>query len=218
MRVRHAVESRRHGVGRGGGLKLAALNTVLRVEWIARGIHPWEQNSGQDHKDRLFTEQCLDDTLAVIEQLFKEMPDLSALEIGVRREASEAPLLAGVVKRAQLEQAGHRAPGMKLKMIGIQFHVFNWKLEPLDGLVAKPHGVHAGLKRRWRRGFRPVKFTSPSLLSACTIAERNSAPSNISRAGREAISSLPARHQSEDQTVRCARSACQCRGRRRSTS
>jgi hypothetical protein len=138
MRVRHAVESRRHGEARGGGLKLAALSTVLRVEWIARGIHPWEQNSRQDHKDRLFTEQCLDDTLAVVEQLFKEMPDLSALEISVRRDASEAPLLAGVVKRPQLEQAGDRAPGMKLKMIGIQFHIFNWKLEPLTNLAKSP--------------------------------------------------------------------------------
>ena len=119
VRVRHAIESRRHGEAKGGGLKLAALSTVLRVEWMAREIHPWEQNSWQDQKDRLFTEQCLEDTLAVIERLFKEMPDLSALEIGVRRGASEAPLLAGVVRREQLEQAGNRAPGMKLKMLGI---------------------------------------------------------------------------------------------------
>lgn len=138
MRVRRAVESRRHGETKGGGLKLAALSTVLRVEWMAREIHPWEQSSRQDHKDRLFTEQCLEDTLAVIERLFKEMPDLSALEIGVRREASEAPVLAGVVKREQLTQAGDHAPGMKLKMIGVQFHIFNWKLEPLDDLVRSP--------------------------------------------------------------------------------
>jgi len=72
VRVRHAIESRRHGEAKGGGLKLAALSTVLRVEWMAREIHPWEQNSWQDQKDRLFTEQCLEDTLAVIERLFKE--------------------------------------------------------------------------------------------------------------------------------------------------
>jgi hypothetical protein len=138
IRVRRAIESRRRGEARSGGLKLAALSTLLRVEWLAREIHPWEQNSRQDHKDRLFTEQCLEDTLAVVERLFKEMPDLRTLEIGVRREASAAPLLAGVVKRAQLEQAGNRAPGMKLKMIGIQFHIFNWKLEPLDELPMNP--------------------------------------------------------------------------------
>lgn len=144
MRVRYAIESRRHNEARGGGLKLAALSTIMRVEWMAREIHPWEQNSLQDHKDRLFTEQCLEDTLAVVERLFKEMPDLSALEIGVRREASEPPLLARVVKRAQLEQADHRAPGMKLKMIGIQFHIFNWNLEPLDELAQSPMAVTRG--------------------------------------------------------------------------
>jgi hypothetical protein len=131
-RVRRALALHRRGEVRTDGLELTAVRTTMRVEWVAREIHPWDRNIRRERRERFFTQQCLDDTAAAIGRLFEKMPDLNTLEIRVLREASGPLLLAGVVNRDQIKPVANLAPGMKLKTLGIRFQIFNWQLEPLS--------------------------------------------------------------------------------------
>jgi hypothetical protein len=131
-RVQRAIALHRRGEARTDGLRLIALSTTMRVEWVARDIHPRDRKFRRERAQRLFSQQCLDDTDAAIGRLFEEMPDLDILEIRVLREACGPPLLAGVINRDQVKPVTNLAPGMKLKTLGIRFQIVNWQLEPLS--------------------------------------------------------------------------------------
>ena len=106
----------------------------MQVEWIARDIHPWDRSISCELKERLHTQQCLDDTQAAIDRLFYAIPTLNSLRIRVFSESPRSLLITGVIKRNQLKLVRHLPVGMKLKTLGVQFRIANWKLEPLSAL------------------------------------------------------------------------------------
>lgn len=132
-RVLCALALHRRGEVRADGLELKAMSTNIRIEWIARDIHPWDRGWDRACRERLFADQCLRDADAVIHRLFEKIPELDTLELRVFYRGLANPLLAGMVKKSDLIPKEERgALGMKLKTLGVTFKMSNWQLEPLS--------------------------------------------------------------------------------------
>jgi hypothetical protein len=106
---------------------------TLQVEWLAREVHPWNRDLPDDQLERLFTQQCLDDTDAAISRIFKEIPVLDTIEVCVRRRPDGPALLAGTVRRNALEMNDHASVGMRLRGLGVRFRINNLRLEESSG-------------------------------------------------------------------------------------
>jgi hypothetical protein len=117
------------------------MQTTMRVEWVAREIHPWDGHIASRLRERLFARQSLEDVDAAITRLFDQLPEADALEVRVLREGDNQLLFHGRVERAEVAMASHSSPLMKLKSLGIRFQFSNWQLEPL--LAFKDDGVGA---------------------------------------------------------------------------
>jgi hypothetical protein len=130
-RVRKALALKRRRQGRNDGLELKRLKTTLHVEWIARAVHPWDRNRAAMSVQKLYTQQCLEDTQTAIRSLFDEIPDIEAIAVRVFSAASQPPVMAGIVHRDDLMRAVYSSPGMNLKSLGVSFKLSDWRLEPL---------------------------------------------------------------------------------------
>jgi len=128
-----ALALHRRGEVRRDGLRATSASTTLRIEWLARDIHPWNRHLPDDEVERLFTQQCLDDTDAAIARIFQEIPVLDTIEVCVRRRASGPPLLAGTVQRNSLEMNADASVGMRLRGLGVRFRMNNLRLEESPG-------------------------------------------------------------------------------------
>jgi hypothetical protein len=140
-RVNRALALHRRGEVRADGLELRNMKTTIRVEWVAREIHPWDRQIASRLKERLFARQSLEDVDAAITRLFEQLPEADAFEVRVLREGDNRLLFHGRVERADVAVASHSSPLMKLNSLGIKFQVSNWQLEPL--LAFKDDGVGA---------------------------------------------------------------------------
>jgi hypothetical protein len=140
-RVDRALALHRRGEVRTDGLELRNMQTTMRVEWVAREIHPWDRHIASRLRERLFTRQSLEDVDAAITRLFDQLPEADALEVRVLRDGDNQLLFHGRVERAEVAMASHSSPLMKLKSLGIKFRISNWQLEPL--LALEDDGVGA---------------------------------------------------------------------------
>ena len=113
-------------------LELRDLHATMRVEWIARELHPWERARDPRVAGQLFAQQCLRDVDAAIARLFDQLPEVDALEIRVLREVGGLVLFEGLVERHEPALVQHLSPRMKLKSIGVRFHMSDGRLEPLS--------------------------------------------------------------------------------------
>jgi hypothetical protein len=130
-RVSRALALHRRGEVRADGLELRNMQTTMRVEWIARDVHPWDRQIGRRLKERLFARQCIEDVDAAITRLFEQLPEVDVLEVRVFRDGGGLLLFHGRVERTEAATASHSSSLMKLKSLGIKFQVSNWRLEPL---------------------------------------------------------------------------------------
>jgi hypothetical protein len=117
------------------------MQTTMRVEWVAREIHPWDRHIANRLRERLFARQSLEDVDAAITRLFEQLPEADTLEVRVLREGDNQLLFHGRVERAEVAVASHSSSLMKLKSLGIKFRISNWQLEPL--LAFEDDGVGA---------------------------------------------------------------------------
>jgi hypothetical protein len=131
-KIERALALHRRGEARSDGLQLTLAKTNLRIEWLARSIHPWDRDLPADRAERAFTQQCLDDTGAALTRLFAEIPVLDTIEVRVRRYPSHAPLLSGTVRRECLKTGDYGSIGMKLRAIGLSFRMSNLCLEEIE--------------------------------------------------------------------------------------
>ncbi len=115
-------------------LLLSELSGQLQVEWRARDIHPCDRNLPADGRAESFREQALHDTDAAIVRLLHMLPEIDVIEVRVL--APDAPnrlILAGTVGRQEaLAARSLSSPGMRLKMMGIRYHMNHGRAEPLD--------------------------------------------------------------------------------------
>jgi len=131
-KIERALALHRRGEVRSDGLQLIFAETTLRLEWLARSVHPWDSDLPADRAERAFTQQCLADTGAALTRLFAEIPVLDAIEVRVRRSPSQPPLLAGTVQRKCFESGDYSSVGMRLRAIGVTFRMNNLCLEELE--------------------------------------------------------------------------------------
>ena len=131
-KIERALALHQRGEARSDGLQLTLAKTTLRIEWLARSVHPWDRDLPADIAERRFTQQCLDDTDAAISRLFAEIPVLDSIEVRVRRHPSHPPLLSGTVQRECLQSSDYSSIGMKLRTVGLSFRMSNLCLEEIE--------------------------------------------------------------------------------------
>jgi hypothetical protein len=131
-KVERALALNRRGEVRSDGLQLTSAKTTLRIDWVARDIHPWDRDLPSETTERLFAEQCLDDANAAIARLFAELPVLDTIELSVRRDISRPPILSGTVHRDSLRANDYASTGMRLRAIGLSFRMSNLCLEEVE--------------------------------------------------------------------------------------
>lgn len=112
-------------------LLLTKLCGQLQVEWQTRGIFPWDRHLPADRQAQLFREQALHDTDAAIVRLFQGLPEIDAIEIRVLEPyAPNRLLLAGTVERHDvIATRSLLSPAMRLKVMGVQYHVKDGQLD-----------------------------------------------------------------------------------------
>jgi hypothetical protein len=118
-------------------LDMTALSLLLRVEWRARDVHPWDRDLSERQQAQLFAQQCLEDVEAAMTRLFERVPEMHALELVVRDPRSNAVIMSGVVHRDDLLGASHLALEMKLRTVGMKYQLFDRRFES----VPSPDGV-----------------------------------------------------------------------------
>jgi len=130
-RVAHALALKPRGAVRNDVLAINSLVVALRVEWFARDIHPWDRDLPEDRKAELFAQQCLEDVDAAIPRLFEQLPEIDLLEVEVLERGSKSKVIAGLVRRADLEARVSSSLGMRLKTLGINYRCADLRLEPI---------------------------------------------------------------------------------------
>jgi hypothetical protein len=123
----------RRGAVRSDGLRLSYVRTKLQIEWCARDIHPWDRDLPPDQAERRFAAQCLDDTNAAIGRLFAQIPAVDTIELSVKREPSQPPLVAGTVDREDFRRNKHLSIGMRLRLLGLKFRMGSLRLDQTSG-------------------------------------------------------------------------------------
>jgi hypothetical protein len=132
-KVQRALALNQRGEVRSDGLEMTAAKTTLRIDWIAREIHPWDRDLPAETAERLFSQQCLDDANAAITRLFAEIPVLDSIEVRVRRDISRPPILEGTVYRLDsISSNDFASTGMRLRAIGLRFRMSNLCLEEVE--------------------------------------------------------------------------------------
>jgi hypothetical protein len=132
-KVERALALNQRGEARSDGLEMTSAKTTLRIDWLAREIHPWDRDLPTETAERLFSQQCLDDASAAITRLFAEIPVLDSIELCVRREISGPTILSGTVYRYDSLRANdYASTGMRLRAIGLSFRMSNLCLEEVE--------------------------------------------------------------------------------------
>jgi hypothetical protein len=130
-RIASALALNKRGELRSDGLEPSQFHQRLEIEWRARGVHPWLRGRMESQRDKLFAEQCLNDTTTALEQLFYRLPQIDFINFTVLDPHSSAPILQGSISRKEAEAVTDASPGMRLKRLGATYRLSNWRFEPL---------------------------------------------------------------------------------------
>jgi hypothetical protein len=130
-RVASALTVKPRGAVWNDVLSIQDLSLGLHVEWLARDVHPWDRDLPERRQAELFAQQCLEDVDAAIPRLFEQLPEIDVLEIGVLERGSKTRIIAGTIHRSDLVAQQGSSLGMRLRMIGINYHRTNLRFEPI---------------------------------------------------------------------------------------
>lgn len=122
----------RGGIGN-DGLVVQSLSARLRVQLLARPVHPWDRDLPADERSELFVQQCLEDVSTAIPNLFRSMPEIEEMEVTVLDPKTKSAIIAGVVKRSDALTSNHYlSAGMKLREMGLAYGRSNIGFERMD--------------------------------------------------------------------------------------
>ena len=126
-----ALHSR--GEARADGLSLRHLGCYLKIDWFARRIHPWYRSAGLPLQEvaQMFAEQCLEDADSALARLFRNIPQADNIEFRVLHPDTGSVIMAGAVTRGEAGAVNATSAGMKLKQMGVRYHLSDWRFEPL---------------------------------------------------------------------------------------
>ncbi len=130
--VSRALSLRPRGAIGNDGMVVRNLSARLRVQLLARAIHPWDRDRPSCERSELFVQQCLEDVSAAIPKLFRSMPEIEEMEVTVLDPRSKNPIIAGVVNRSDALTSNCLSVGMKLKAMGLAYGRSNSGFERLD--------------------------------------------------------------------------------------
>ncbi|HEX4346996.1 MAG TPA: hypothetical protein VHZ73_05450, partial [Vicinamibacterales bacterium] len=65
------------------GLPIKKISNHLEVEWLARGVHPWDLDLPREQRDELFAIEAVGDTLAAILRMFDRLPEVDTIRLRV---------------------------------------------------------------------------------------------------------------------------------------
>jgi hypothetical protein len=124
--------SPRGGVGN-DGLVVQSLSALLRVQLLARPVHPWDRDLPAEERSESFVQQCLEDVGTAIPKLFRSMPEIEEMEITVLDPKNKKAIIAGIVKRSDALTSIHfSSPGMKLRAMGLSYGRTNSGFERMN--------------------------------------------------------------------------------------
>lgn len=122
----------RGGIGK-DGLVVRNLSARLRMQLLARSIHPWDRDRPTNERNEMFVQQCLEDVSIAIPKLFHSMPEIDEMEIVVLDPRSKTAIISGIVKRSDaLAANGFSSAGMKLRAMGLSFGRNNSGFERME--------------------------------------------------------------------------------------
>ena len=141
-KVQRALALNRRGEARTDGLPLVEVSMRLEVKWRARGLHPWDYDLAKDRAAAKFIEQSLFDTEAALERLFASNPEVGCIEFEVleRKPESTSAIIAGIVQKKEFVVRKSPAIGMRLRSVGVNYHIVDSRFAPL---VREPRESHA---------------------------------------------------------------------------
>jgi hypothetical protein len=119
--VGRALSLRPRGAVGNDGLVVQSLSARLRVQLLARPIHPWDRDRPANERSELFVQQCLEDVSTAIPKLFRSMPEIDEMEVTVLDPRSKSAIIAGIVKRCDALGSNCLSAGMKLRAMGLAY-------------------------------------------------------------------------------------------------
>jgi hypothetical protein len=133
LSLRSALALQRRREARPDGLSEFSFSIWLTVIWRARDVHPWDRDMPGERKAPRFIEQTLLDTEAAVERIFRAFPEIITLEVKVceKEPASDRVIIAGTVLRSDLRQCSSFSIGMRLRMLGIKYHLAEQNFDPI---------------------------------------------------------------------------------------
>jgi hypothetical protein len=108
------------------------LSARLRVQLLARPIHPWDRDRPAQERNEIFVQQCLEDVSTAIPNLFRSMPEIDELEVTVLDPGGKNAIIAGSVKRSDAFTAECSSAGMKLRAMGLAYGRSNSGFERMN--------------------------------------------------------------------------------------
>ena len=131
--VSRALSLRRRGAIGNDGLVVQNLSARLRVQLLARPIHPWDRHRPANERSELFVQQCLEDVSIAIPNLFRSMPEIDEMEVTVLDPRSKRAIITGMVKSGDALDADHcSSAGMKLRAMGLAYGRSNTGFERMN--------------------------------------------------------------------------------------
>jgi hypothetical protein len=130
--VSRALSLRPRGAVGNDGLVVLNLSARLKVQLLARPIHPWDRDRPANERDELFVQQCLEDVSTAIPKLFRSMPEIEEMEITVLDPRDNRAIIAGAVTRSDALASNSLPAGMKLKAMGLAYGRTNSGFERME--------------------------------------------------------------------------------------
>jgi hypothetical protein len=166
-KARAALALNRRGEARADGLTLVESSMRLEVKWRARKIHPWDRDLSEDRAAPRYVEQALFDTEAALERLFATFPEVTCIDFAVleTRVESTRTIIAGVVDKKEFGDRKSPSIGMRLRSIGIEYHIVGSHFAPLYRAPRGGEEVRVsvgGLGAVERHGKAGQEFSAPT--------------------------------------------------------
>jgi hypothetical protein len=130
--VSRGLSLRPRGAVGNDGLVVQNLSARLRVQLLARRIHPWDHDRPSDERSELFVHQCLEDVSTAIPKLFHSMPEIDEMEVIVLDPRGKNVIIAGVVNRKDALASNCLSAGMKLRAMGLVYGRSNSGFDRMD--------------------------------------------------------------------------------------
>jgi len=130
--VSRALSLRPRGAICNDGLVVRNLSARLKVQLLARPIHPWDRNRPANERNEMFVQQCLEDVSTAIPKLFRSMPEIDEMEITVLDPRDKSAIIAGVVTRVDALTSNCLPAGMKLRSMGLAYGRTNSGFERME--------------------------------------------------------------------------------------